>query len=160
MNELLKILYSEDKVLITKKLYEESDDNKERLLIRSVIASALKDKADIISDNGSDWILCTLCQFGKNEEDTMRVFQSIMRYINKDIDIGLLDKNVKRYKLMSELADSCLVGIGLFSEHVKKKVSIDYYSKVGSLAFRRLQFDNIANEFNEWTNFLNKELTI
>jgi hypothetical protein len=158
MKALLEILYNSGKAEATQRLYKSSDDS-ERLLIRSVVAQALKDRADIISGNGADWILCTLCQFERDGENTIRVLRALMRYIGNDIDVGLLNKQIE-YKGMDEVADSCLVGVSIFREYIKRRSLIEYYSRVGMLAFDRLGYSNIANEFDGWVEFLRKELTI
>jgi hypothetical protein len=143
-------------------LYSESDSSTQ-LLIRSTIAEALKDCPKIIESHGSDWVLCTLASFHKPEDDTMRIYQAIMTNLEK-FYIGLLDENIK-LRNMNEVADSCLIGLSFFRKHLEQKYqrkslpSPDYWSKVGSVAFYRLGYDKIGEEFNLWVNFINKEMT-
>jgi hypothetical protein len=67
---------------------------------------------------------------------------------------------------MCDVADSCLVGLSLFKERFiythkyRAAPSPDYYKQVGSLAFYRLGYSGIAEDFGGWLSFLEKELTI
>ena len=163
MYGLIEVLYDEDKQKAFEQLYVDSDV-KGQFLLRSVLAQSLKDCPKIISSHGTDWILCTLCQFNKDEEDTVRVFQAIMKMLSKVRDIGLLNSNIEWYST-SDIADVTLVNVGLFRQRVEMlhrrrgAPSVDYYSQAGALAFHRLGYEGIAEDFNGWTAFLEKELT-
>ena len=155
--------YSTSNQIAFEKLYLDSEPQ-EQMLLRSTIAEALKDCPNIISMNGPDWILCTLASYHKPEDDTMRVYSGIMRHL-EDFSIGLLTDDIK-WKEMNEIADCCLVGISFFRKYIEIKhqrkalPSPDYYVKAGAMAFLRLGFENIGSDFNGWTSFISKEMTI
>jgi hypothetical protein len=165
MYGLISVLYDEPKQQAFERLYSESD-GKDQLLLRSTVAEALKDCPRLILSHGTDWIFCTLASYHKSPDDTSRVFQSVVRKLNS-IQFGLLtvEKEVK-FKEMNEVADDCLVGLSFFQERVermhrrKAAPSVDYYMKVGSLAFQRLGFDHIGEDFEGWVKFIQKEMTI
>jgi hypothetical protein len=148
-------------------LYLDSD-SETQFLMRSSLAQALKDCPSIIPSHGTDWVLCTLTQYHKSEEDTIRVFQSVMRYLDKPISVGMLEIKQKEIKMKaaSEMADSCMVGLGLFREYFevlhrrRAAPSVDYYIKLGSVSFHKLGFDEIADDFIGWVDFLEREFTI
>lgn len=162
MYGLIKCLYDEQKQKSLEDLYSESDSSTQ-LLIRSTVAEALKDCPKLLESHGSDWVLCTLASFHKSEEDTMRVYQAIMSNLEK-FSIGLLDERIQM-RGMNEVADSCLVGLSFFRKHLEQKhhykafPAPSYWSKVGSVAFYRLGYDRIGEEFNSWVVFINKEMT-
>ena len=162
MYGLIRALYNDDTQEAFKNLYIESDP-KDQLLLRSVIAEALKDCPKILTSHGSDWILCTLSSYHQSPEDTSRVYQAIMKNLGK-FSFGLLTDNIK-WREMSDVADSCLVGLSFFKENIdykhkhKAAPSSEYYSKIGSLAFQRLGFEKIGTGFNGWVQFIQKEMT-
>jgi hypothetical protein len=143
-------------------LYVESD-SKEQLLLRSTIAEALKDCPKILPSHGCDWILCTLASYNQSEDDTMRIYSAIMRNLDK-FEFGLLTDDIK-WREMNEVADSCLVGLSFFKKYIalkhqfKAAPSPDYYSQAGSIAFKRLGFNEIGENFVGWINFISKEMT-
>lgn len=162
MYGLIKCLYNEQQQTALETLYQDSD-SKTQLLIRSTIAEALKDCPKILESHGSDWILCTLASYHKSDDDTARVFQGVMRMFNK-MDFGLLTDNIK-YKEMNAIADSCLVGLAFFRKRFEElhrrraAPAVSYYRKTGSVAFQRLGYDEIGDNFNGWVDFIEKELT-
>lgn len=164
MYGLLEVLYDGKKMESFKELYINSDSS-DQFSLRSHIANELKDCPRFIPSHGTDWILCTLCQYQKDEETTVRVFQSIIRYVNKPIDFGLLNKKIEMRE-MSDIADSCIVGLSLFKERFvysyehRASPSPEYYKQMGALAFDRIGYSKIAEEFDGWLSFLEKELTI
>jgi hypothetical protein len=158
---LLRCLYDEKKQKALESLYSDSDSSTQ-LLIRSTIAEALKDCPKILESHGSDWVLCTLASFHKPEEDTMRVYQAIMTQFDK-FEIGLLDDKIQ-WRETNEIADSCLVGLSFFRKYLETKhkfkalPSPDYYRKAGTVAFHRLGYDDIADEFDSWVVFIQSEM--
>jgi len=164
MYGLIKILYDYEKRLTFENLYVNSD-LADQFLLRATLAASLKDCPKLLPSNGTDWILCTLCQFNKTEEDTARVFQSLMTMLFEVRDIGVLNSKIE-IRPASEIADSCLVNIGLFKSKVEMMCkrrgapSVEYYSHLGSLAFHQIGYDGIADDFNGWTDFLEKEFTL
>ena len=163
MYGLIKCLYSEEKQKSLESLYNDSD-SKTQMLIRSTIAEALKDCPRILESHGSDWIFCTLASYHKSDDDTARVFQGIMRMFDK-MDFGILTEDIK-YKEMNAIADSCLVGLSFFRKRFEElhrrhaAPDIFYYRKTGSVAFQRLGFDEIGDNFNGWVNFIEKEMVV
>ena len=162
MYGLIRCLYNDESQKSLESLYSDSDSTTQ-LLIRSTIAEALKDCPKILESHGSDWILCTLASFHRNENDTMRVYQAIMNNFDNFM-IGLLDDKIK-FREMNEVADSCLVGLSFFRKYLEIKhkynalPSPEYYKNVGAVAFSRLGYDNIGREFNSWVIFINREMT-
>lgn len=160
---LLKCLYDEEKQKSLKSLYE-GEDSKTQLLIRSVVAESLKDCPKILESHGNDYILCVLSSYHKSENDTMRVFQSVIKAFDK-IDFGLLTENIE-FKDLNRTADESLIGIGFFRRYMeenyrrKASPSVEYYSKAGALAFHRLGYDDIGNDFDGWTSFIENEFGI
>jgi hypothetical protein len=163
MYGLIKVLYNEPKQRAFERLYLDSDDN-DRLLMRATIAQALKDCPRLLPSNGTDWILCTLSSYHKSEDDTLRVFQALMRRLER-IQFGLLTSDIK-WKGMNDMADDCLVGLSFFRERIERMhqrtaaPSTEYYMKAGSLAFQRLGFDEISQNFEGWVNFIENEFLI
>lgn len=157
------LLYDEKKQNAFESVYNNSSINTQ-LLIRSTIAEALKDCPRILESHGSDFILCTLASYHKNEEDTMRIYQSIMHMFSV-ISFGFLTEDIK-FKEMNEVADSCLVGISFFRERMewlnqrKAAPSVSYYKKMGAVAFHHLGYDAIGDDFNGWISFIEKELVL
>jgi len=164
MYGLLEVLYDGKKIESFEKLYVDCD-SKDQFSLRSSIAEQLKDCPRFIPSHGTDWLLCTLCQYKGDEESTVRVFQSIVRYVNKPIDFGLLDKKIKMRE-MSDVADSCITGLSLFRDRFvylherRASPSPDYYKQLGALAFERIGYSKIAEDYDGWLTFLEKELTV
>jgi len=162
MYGLIKCLYDEQKQQSLETLYSESDSHTQ-LLIRSTIAEALKDCPRLIESHGSDWVLCTLASFNKPEDDTMRVYQAIMSNFDS-FSIGLLDEHI-RLRSPEQVADSCLVGLAFFRRYLefrhrlKALPSPSYWSRVGSVAFSRLGYNRISEDFDSWVVFISKEMT-
>lgn len=162
MYGLIQTLYSSDNQRAFERLYIDSEP-KEQMLLRSTLAEALKDCPKILPSHGYDWILCTLSSYNKSPDDTMRVYQGIVKHIDS-FSIGILDDKIK-WKPMSDIADSCLVGLAFFRKHIEEKhkrralPSPDYYSKAGAVAFQRLGFDEIGDNFLGWVDFVKKEMT-
>ena len=160
MYGLLETVYDNAKQVAFKELYA-SSDIKTQFLLRSTLAQALQDCPKLIPSHGTDAILCALAQHERDEEETVRVFQGIMRCMDK-FSYGLLTEEIK-WREMNEVADTCLVGIGFFKEYMERQYcrrsapSVEYYSKMGALAYHRLGYDELGNHFNKWTNFIEKE---
>ena len=163
MYGLIQILYNEEKQKALESVYSDSDD-KTRLLIRSTIAEALKDCPRILESHGNDWILCTLSSYHKSEDDTMRVYQSVMRCFDK-MYFGLLTERI-RWRSTDDIADGCLIGLSFFKKYMEElhrrraSPSVDYYREAGSLAFNRLGYETISEDFNGWIQFLEKEIVV
>lgn len=163
MYGLIRCLYNEKEQKALESLYSDSD-SATQLLIRSTIAEALKDCPKILESHGSDWILCTLSSFHKSSDDTMRVYQSIMSNLGH-FSIGLLDDGIK-WKNLDRISNECLIGVGFFRKYLEERCkrkaspSVEYYSQAGAIAFDRLGFDTIANDFLGWTSFIEKELSV
>ncbi|SRR6266404_1268047 len=161
MYGLVKELYSEQKQRAFEDLYNDSDARLQ-LLMRSALAEALKDCPRILTSNGSDWILCTLSSYHKTSDDTMRVFQSIMRKFDS-ISFGLLTDRIQ-FREVNDLADTCLVGLSFFRRHIeewhrrKAAPSPLYYERAGALAFQKIGYDGIGENFHGWVEFIEKEL--
>lgn len=137
---------------------------KEQMLLRQSLAQALKDCPSIIPSHGTDWILCTLAQFDKSPDDTFRVLNAMVRCMDGWTHGMITDKI--QMKPIVEIADTCIVGVGIFREYFefmhKRRAapSVDYYTKLGALAFHRTGFDDIADDFLGWTEFLEREFTL
>jgi hypothetical protein len=163
MYGLIKCLYDDKTQKSLKSLYSDSD-SKTQLLIRSTIAEALKDCPRIIESHGTDFILCTLASYHKSDEDTTRVFQSIVKKLNH-MSFGLLTEEIK-WREVDDIADTLIVGLSFFRKHMEEMFnrhaapSLSYYQKAGSLAFQRIGYENISEDFDGWINFIEKELSI
>lgn len=157
MYGLINAVYDERKQKAFESLYLDSS-SRDQFLMRAGLAETLKDCPKFISSHGTDWILCSLASYHKSEDETMRVFQGVMRKMD-GISFGLLTDDI-RYREMNELADSCLICISFFRKRVEMMhqrsaaPSVDYYMKVGSVAFQRLGWDGIADNFNGWVEFI------
>lgn len=162
MYGIIQILYSSENQQAFEKLYIESEP-KEQMLLRSTLAEALKDCPKFLPSHGSDWILCTLASYNKSPDDTMRVYQGIMKNLDK-FSFGILTDDIK-WKEMNEIADSCLIGLSFFRKYIELKhrrkalPSPEYYSQAGAVAFSRLGFEDIGENFIGWTDFISKEMT-
>ena len=162
MYGLIKALYCDKQQRAFESLYTASDVH-DQMLMRATLAEALKDCPRILESHGSDWIFCTLSAFQKSPDDTARVFQAIMRNLDR-FTVGLLTDDIK-WREMNEVADSCLVGLSFFRKYMEMKhkrrasPSPDYYKQVGVIAFQRLGYDSISEEFDGWISFIQKEMT-
>lgn len=166
MYGLLDVLYTKQKQSAFESVYSDASST-EQMLMRSVVGEALKDTPGIIASHGSDWILCTLSINHKSPEDTLRVFQSIMRKFDAiSTGVTVVNKEKLEWRTICDMADTCLVGLGFFKKHLEQQhkrrgaPSTDYYSHVGALAFRRLGFDSIGEEFQDWVDFIENELAL
>lgn len=163
MYGLIREVYDEKKQRAFEQVYVESDSSTQ-MLMRATLAEALKDCPRILTSHGTDWILCTLASHKKSEEDTIRVFSAIIRKINR-IGFGLLTEKIE-WREANDVADSCLVGIGFFREHMEQlhryrgAPSVEYYMQAGSLAFQRLGYEKIGDEFEDWVGFIQNEFMI
>lgn len=162
MYGLLKALYCEKQQRAFESLYGDSEA-RDQLLLRATLAEALKDCPRILESHGSDWIFCTLAAFKRSPDDTARVFQAIMRHLDH-FSIGLLTDKIQ-WREMNEVADSCLIGLSFFYDYLhrnyrrKAAPSPDYYKQVGVIAFQRIGYDTISEEFDGWVSFIKKEMT-
>ena len=158
---LLKTCYTEDKQQAFEKLYSDADDVKDQFLLRRTLAQSLKDCPSFIPSHGTDWILCTLTQHERESEETIRVFHGIMKHMN-EFSYGMLTENMK-WRAMCDVADCCLIGVGFFREHMERRhrmkaaPSVDYYSKMGALAYQRTGYEDLGEHFDDWTSFIEKE---
>jgi len=163
MYGLIQTVYDDAKQKAFEDLYSTADV-KTQFLLRSTLAQALQDSPKLIPSHGTDSILCTLSQHERDAEETVRVFQAIMNCLHK-FSYGMLTDDIQ-WKGMNEVADSCLVGIGFFREHIEVKhrrkaaPSVDYYTKMGALAYHRLGYDDLGEHFQEWTAFIEKEFRL
>lgn len=106
MYGLIRCLYDDRKQRDFISLYGDSTAS-EQMILRFTLAEALKDCPRILPSHGTDWILCTLAACKKSDEDTVRVFQGIMRKLDH-ISFGLLTDRIE-WKEMNDVADDCLV---------------------------------------------------
>ena len=162
MYGIIECLYTLDNQRAFEKLYVESEP-KEQMLLRSTIAEALKDCPKILPSHGCDWILCTLASYKQSEDDTMRIYAAIMNNL-ETFSVGLLTDDIK-WKEMNDVADSCLIGLSFFRKHLELKHQRraaphpNYYSQAGSIAFKRLGWNKIGEDFVGWTDFITKEMS-
>jgi len=163
MYGLIQTVYDESKQTAFKNLYMDAD-SKDQFLLRATLAQALKDSPKVIPSHGTDWILCTLAQHERQEEETVRVFQGIVKCL-RSFSVGMLTDDIK-WREMNDVADYCLVGIGFFREYMENlhrrrgAPSVTYYSKMGALAYQRVGFDELGEHFDEWTQFIEKEFIL
>lgn len=163
MYGLIQTVYSPEQQTVFERLYSDSD-SKDQFLLRARLAKTLQDSPKMIPSHGIDWILCTLTQHERDEEETVRVFQGIVKCL-RHFSYGMLTEEIK-WREMNEVADTCLVGIGFFRDHMERRhrmkaaPSVDYYSKMGALAYKRIGFEDLGDHFNEWTEFIEKEFTL
>lgn len=163
MYGLLDALYSnnERKRDAFKSLYDDSGVGVQ-FLMRSTIAEALKDCPRIIESHGMDWILCTLASYHKSDDDTVRVFQAIVNKFS-NISFGMITDDIK-FREVNDLANTCLISLSFFRplvELMNKRrgaPSVDYYMRAGSLAFHRIGFDGIGDNFLGWVSFIEREM--
>jgi hypothetical protein len=162
MYGLIQTLYDKEKQEQFISLYGDCAPA-DQMILRATLAESLKDCPRILPSHGTDWILCTLASFQKSPEDTARIFHGVVRKLDR-LSFGILNEKIQ-WKEMNDIADDCLVGLGLFRErmeHMHKfraAPSPEYYEKAGELAFRRLGFESISENFVGWINFLEKELS-
>ena len=163
MYGLIQAVYDDAKQKAFEDLYATADV-REQFLLRSTLAQALQDCPKLIGSHGTDWILCTLTQHEREAEETIRVFRAIMNCLHK-FSYGMLTEDIK-FREINEVADTCLVGVGFFRPHMeirhklKAAPSVDYYTKMGSLAYRRLGYDELGEHFEEWTEFIEREFRL
>jgi len=161
MYGLIQVAYNEEKQKGFEELYQ-SASSEDQMLLRGVLAQALKDRIDIIPSHGADWFLCTLAQYGRDPENTIRVLQAIIRQL-RYFHFGILNENIE-FKPTEEIADTCIVGVGFFREKMERlhrrhaAPSVDYYSQAGALAFIKTGYDEIGNDFRGWTDFIESEM--
>ena len=160
MYGLIKTVYNAPQQEAFEKLYIDGDV-KDQFLLRSTLAQALQDCPNLSPSHGTDWILCALSQHNREENETVRVFHGIMKHLH-NFSYGMITDDIQ-WKNMCDVADSCLIGIGFFREHMEKRhrlkaaPSVNYYSQMGSLAYQRSGYEELGEHFNEWTEFIEEQ---
>lgn len=168
MYGLLEIAYPKEKQEHFESVFKDADDN-ERMLMKSVVAKALKDVPKILPSHGLDWILCTLSMHERSIDDTFRIYQSIVKKL--PVIVHGLAKQIDRHGKIAwrdsdDAADTCLIGLSFFKENLEKlhqrraAPSVSYYMQAGALAFKRAGFDSIGEEFSQWVSFIEDELAV
>lgn len=175
MEALLRCLYSEEKAQTIKKLYlDETTTIGQQLLIRGEVARDADSKEFILPEHGTDLILCILAKAHKSEHETLRIFQTMTRFVNGmgwSFE-GLVHieqrggVQICRTKTFRDLADECLFAVALLREYLDRHCkrtgapSADYYSKLGKLAFATTGFEDISSNWGFWTNYLEVEFPL
>lgn len=170
MKELLeKIFPDKNTVKTITSLYLDSDPE-EQLLIRASIARAAEDSTAILHQSGTDWVLCVVCKAEKPLHSTLRVFQTVAKQLvsEKWYFQGLTNLTEKECSVrpFPEIADDCLFGVSLFHEFLERKTnrtgapSVQYYEKLGKFAFSSTGYEDIAEDWDFWVDFLQSEITL
>ena len=168
---LTKIVTAEQEKAITQ-LYH-AGTPKDQMLIRAAVASIAEDKPVIFESSGTDWILCTLCKAERPQHSTFRVFQAVAAILTRQWNFeGLThlretDKTVQcEMRERNKIADECLLGVAFFAEHLEQRSNrfgapnTRFYAEVGKFAFSATGYEDVAQDWDFWTNFLSEELPI
>lgn len=169
MQGLLTKLFEPTKAESIKDLYE-SGTSREQQLIRATIANTAEDSGAIFDSNGTDWVLCVLCKADKPLHSTSRVFEAVAKQlINQSwVFEGLIEilNNKCHIRDFKNVADDCLLGVSLFRKSLESKAhrygapNPEYYSNLGRFAFNTTGYEDIAQDWEFWTDFLQNEFTI
>lgn len=169
MKELLTKLFKPVEVERITHLYEEGTV-REQQLIRSTVAQTAEDSGAIFEANGTDWVLCVLCKADKPLHSTSRIFEAVAKPLVKQSWTfeGFIEiiNNQCSIRNFNHLADDCLLGVSLFRKALERKTSRygaptpEYYSALGQFAFNTTGYEDIADDWEFWTDFLQTEFCV
>ena len=117
-----------------------------------------------------DWLLETLYNANRNDNDTYRVFVTLRRYIYDNRDFtGIIEQITPgslRIKPTTDLADDCLFSVCMFSSYISQRrrrrgaPGRRFYSRVGRSAFIGIGFPGIASNWDNWVAYIQEHLVI
>jgi len=123
-----------------------------------------------IFDNPSDWLLEQLYNANKADYETYRVYTCLSRYISDTRNfIGVTEEVIPgtlRFKPLTDLADDCFFGVTFFSSYIKSRAkrrgspNVQFYSYTGKHAYTQIGYPAIANNWQFWVSYINKNIKI
>ena len=127
-------------------------------------------KRNLIIDNPSDWLLEQLYNANKADYETYRVYTCLSRYISDTRNfIGVTEEVIPgtlRFKPLTDLADDCFFGVAFFSSYIKSRAkrrgspNVQFYSYTGKHAYTQIGYPAIANNWQFWVSYINKNIKI
>jgi len=127
-------------------------------------------KRNLIIDNPSDWLLEQLYNANKADYETYRVYTCLSRYISDTRNfIGVTEEVIPgtlRFKPLTDLADDCFFGVAFFSSLIKSRAkrrgspNVQFYSYTGKHAYTQIGYPAIANNWQFWVSYINKNIKI
>lgn len=120
--------------------------------------------------NNEQWILHTLYNARREDEETYRVYISLRRYIYDLREFSSVIENVSsttvRFKPMNDLADDCLFSVSMFSRYIHDRSKrtgapgVQFYSSIGQQAFKNIGYSNISKNWNFWVSYIQEHFCI
>ena len=124
----------------------------------------------IITDDPYGWLLEVLKDAHKNDHSTLRIYQTVTRYINDNRDfVGVLEHikpNTIKFKHPHILADDCFIGVSIFHKTLENKhryhglPNTKFYKHAGRSAFAQTGYNDIAEEWNFWESYVQEFIVI
>lgn len=118
--------------------------------------------------NDAQWILSTLYNANRNENDTYRLFLTMRRYIYDNRNFtGFIEEitpSVLRFKPTTDVADDCFFSLSMFRPYIdarsKRRGSpgSEFYSRLGRSAFRKLGYPGIHKNWHFWLHFVQEHI--
>ena len=106
---------------------------------------------------GEEWILNTLYDANRTDIETMRVYQTLRRYIyDTRVFFGVIDiinPGVVRFKPATDVADDCFFSVTLFPQAIRSKArkygspGVRYYANAGKNAFCTTGYGCVAKNW-------------
>jgi len=118
----------------------------------------------------TDWFLSQLYQANRPDSETMRILQTLNRYVklatNRDIfySIDIINETTIRSKPLNDLADDCLLTTSVFSKHIwemhrhRATPAFHWYVMVGTSSFEKLGYYDIARDYGYWNMFIREHI--
>jgi len=115
-----------------------------------------------------DFFMSKLYLSNHPENETVRICKTLVRFIKCQHDIfgslEFLNDHTIRTKPLNDLADDCLMSVALFSKHIQSRSqrygspSVEWYVYVGTRSFEKLDYKEIAQNYNFWTSFISEHI--
>ena len=116
------------------------------------------------------WILSTLYNANRNDEDTHRLYLTLRRYIYDNRNFtGFIEQvtpTEMRFKPVTDVADDCFYSITMFSAYLNTQherrgaPSVKFYSSLGRNAFKSIGYPGIYKNWNFWVMYVQEHIVI
>ena len=118
----------------------------------------------ILIEDPHAWLLDILQDAHKDKESTLRIYQTVTRYIVDTRDfVGVLESiqpHTIKFKEPRDLADDCFIGVSVFHKTLENKHKnhglphIKFYKHAGKSAFNQIGYPKIAEDWNFWESYV------
>jgi hypothetical protein len=112
----------------------------------------------------ADWFLSQLYQSNHPDSETMRILQTLNKYVRLQTNRDIFYERTIRSKSLNDLADDCLLIVSLFNKHIKElhrrhaAPPTHWYVMVGTNSFERLGYYDIARNYDFWVCFIREHV--